>query len=40
MNRFALLTVAVAALLTGCSSQTIKEVGRAPDMSPVGSGLA
>tara|TARA_Y100000815_G_C13322462_1_gene492827 strand:+ start:854 stop:1561 length:708 start_codon:yes stop_codon:yes gene_type:complete len=40
MNRFALLTVAAAALLTGCSSQTIKEVGRAPDMSPVGSGLA
>ncbi|TDH38266.1 flagellar basal body L-ring protein FlgH [Pseudohoeflea suaedae] len=40
MTRFGILTVAAAALLTGCASQTIKEVGRAPDMSPVGSGLA
>jgi len=27
-------------VLAGCSSQTFREIGRAPDMSPVGSGLA
>jgi flagellar L-ring protein precursor FlgH len=26
--------------LAGCSSQTFKEIGKAPSMSPVGSGLA
>ncbi|CCF17948.1 Flagellar protein of basal-body outer-membrane L ring FlgH [Pseudorhizobium banfieldiae] len=26
-------------LLTGCQSQTIKEIGNAPSMSPIGSGL-
>src|SRR6218665_1381422 len=26
-------------LLAGCSSQTIKEIGNAPAMSPIGSGL-
>ena len=30
----------LALLLTGCSSQALKEIGRAPEMSPVGSGLA
>jgi flagellar L-ring protein precursor FlgH len=29
-----------AVILGGCSSQTLKEIGRAPSMSPVGSGLA
>ncbi|MAY62223.1 MAG: flagellar basal body L-ring protein [Rhizobiales bacterium] len=38
MNRLGIL--AAVALLSGCSSQTFKEIGRAPDMSPVGSGLA
>jgi flagellar L-ring protein precursor FlgH len=36
-------TVAIAVLalsLGGCSAQTLKEIGRAPSMSPVGSGLA
>ncbi|MBW3097367.1 flagellar basal body L-ring protein FlgH [Pseudohoeflea coraliihabitans] len=32
--------IAAGLLLAGCSSQTLKEVGRAPDMSPVGAGLA
>ncbi len=40
MNRFGILVVVAAALLSGCSSQTLREVGRAPEMSPVGSGLA
>ncbi|MDP3524965.1 MAG: flagellar basal body L-ring protein FlgH, partial [Hoeflea sp.] len=31
---------ALALFLAGCSSQTINEIGRAPSMSPVGSGLA
>ncbi len=26
-------------LLAGCQSQTIKEIGNAPSMSPIGSGL-
>lgn len=38
MKRLGLL--AAIALLSGCSSQTFREIGRAPDMSPVGSGLA
>lgn len=28
-----------AALLTGCQSQAAREIGRAPEMSPIGSGL-
>ncbi|MFN3636290.1 MAG: flagellar basal body L-ring protein, partial [Rhizobium rhizophilum] len=26
-------------LLSGCQSQTVKEIGNAPSMSPIGSGL-
>jgi flagellar L-ring protein precursor FlgH len=29
-----------AALLAGCQSQAAREIGRAPEMSPIGSGLA
>ncbi|WP_137135704.1 flagellar basal body L-ring protein FlgH [Rhizobium sp. FKY42] len=29
----------VGLLLTGCASQTVKEIGNAPSMSPIGSGL-
>ena len=36
----ALALTALALALTGCNSQTLREVGRAPSMSPVGSGLA
>ena len=38
MNKpiFALLA---AGLLAGCQSQTVKEIGNAPSMSPIGSGL-
>lgn len=39
MIRALALTV-LALTLGGCNSQTLKEVGRAPTMSPVGSGLA
>jgi flagellar L-ring protein precursor FlgH len=35
--KFALL--AAVSVLAGCSSQSIKEIGRAPAMSPVGTGL-
>ena len=35
--KFALL--ATVSLLAGCSSQSLKEIGRAPSMSPVGTGL-
>ena len=38
MTRAAITVLAL--LLTGCSSQSLKEIGRAPEMSPVGSGLA
>ena len=31
--------LAAASLLAGCSSQSVKEIGRAPSMSPVGTGL-
>ena len=31
--------LAVALALSGCNSQAIKEIGRAPSMSPIGSGL-
>lgn len=31
--------LAAVSLLAGCSSQSIKEIGRAPAMSPVGTGL-
>ena len=36
----ALAVTIIALTLGGCSSQTLQEVGRAPSMSPVGSGLA
>lgn len=39
MKKFLLGSVIVA-LLSGCQSQAIKEIGRAPAMSPIGSGLA
>lgn len=35
----ALFATCCMAVLAGCSSQTLREVGRAPEMSPVGSGL-
>jgi flagellar L-ring protein precursor FlgH len=31
--------IAASALLAGCSSQTVKDIGRAPAMSPIGAGL-
>lgn len=34
-----ILASAAVLLLAGCSSQTIKEIGNAPSMSPIGSGL-
>jgi flagellar L-ring protein FlgH len=34
-----LLACAALALLSGCASQSFNEIGRAPSMSPVGSGL-
>lgn len=40
MTRRAFFSVVCVLALGGCSSQTIKEIGRAPEMSPVGSGLA
>lgn len=39
MTRAAAIAI-LTLILAGCSSQTLKEIGRAPDMSPVGSGLA
>jgi flagellar L-ring protein precursor FlgH len=33
------LALSVALALSGCSSQAIKEIGKAPSMSPIGSGL-
>ncbi len=36
----ALAITVVALTLAGCNSQTIREIGQAPSMSPVGSGLA
>ncbi|EDQ34591.1 Flagellar basal body L-ring protein [Hoeflea phototrophica DFL-43] len=39
MNRAVAITI-LALSLGGCSAQTLKEVGRAPSMSPVGAGLA
>lgn len=39
MKKF-LLGFAIAALLAGCQSEAVKEIGRAPAMSPIGSGLA
>ena len=32
--------LSVALALSGCSSQAIKEIGKAPSMSPIGSGLS
>lgn len=39
MSRAIALAV-IALSLSGCGSQTFKEIGKAPSMSPVGSGLA
>lgn len=36
----AIFIVCIALSVTGCASQTLSEIGRAPSMSPVGSGLA
>ncbi len=36
----AIAIIALAVTLTGCNSQALKEIGQAPSMSPVGSGLA
>lgn len=36
----AIALTALALSLSGCGSQTFQEIGRAPSMSPVGSGLA
>ena len=36
----AIAATVLALTLAGCNSQTIKEIGQAPSMSPVGSGLA
>lgn len=36
----AIAATALALTLAGCNAQTLKEVGQAPSMSPVGSGLA
>jgi flagellar L-ring protein precursor FlgH len=33
------VVISLGAVLAGCSGQTIKEVGRAPQMSPIGAGL-
>lgn len=33
------MAVLAAGLLAGCSSQALKEIGQAPSMSPIGSGL-
>ena len=39
MKKF-LFGIVVASMLSGCQSEAIKEIGRAPAMSPIGSGLA
>ena len=39
MKKTAASALAVALALSGCSSQAVKEIGRAPSMSPIGSGL-
>ena len=39
MNKRLSATVAAVVFLAGCQSQAIKEIGRAPAMSPIGSGL-
>ena len=39
MNMRLPATLAAVVLLAGCQSQAIKEIGRAPAMSPIGSGL-
>lgn len=40
MMRTVLLMLLMAVLVSGCGSQTFKEIGSAPSMSPVGSGLS
>jgi flagellar L-ring protein precursor FlgH len=37
--RYPLSVLLAASLLSGCQNQTINEIGRAPSMSPIGSGL-
>jgi flagellar L-ring protein FlgH len=39
MNKRLSATVAAVVFLAGCQSQAIREIGRAPAMSPIGSGL-
>ncbi|MGV1759407.1 flagellar basal body L-ring protein FlgH [Rhizobium sp. P44RR-XXIV] len=39
MNMRLTATCAIVVLLAGCQSQALKEIGRAPAMSPIGSGL-
>jgi len=39
MNKRISATVAAVVFLVGCQSQALKEIGRAPAMSPIGSGL-
>jgi flagellar L-ring protein precursor FlgH len=39
MNMRLTATMAAVVLLAGCQSQAIREIGRAPAMSPIGSGL-
>jgi flagellar L-ring protein precursor FlgH len=39
MNKRISATVAAVVFLAGCQSQALKEIGRAPAMSPIGSGL-
>ena len=38
MNKLALAMMATS-LLSGCANQAVREIGRAPSMSPIGSGL-
>jgi flagellar L-ring protein precursor FlgH len=39
MNKRLSATVAAVVFLAGCQSQALREIGRAPAMSPIGSGL-
>jgi flagellar L-ring protein precursor FlgH len=39
MNKHFPAAIAAVVLLSGCQSQALKEIGRAPAMSPIGSGL-
>ena len=39
MNTRLAATVTAVVFLAGCQSEAIREIGRAPAMSPIGSGL-